>query len=51
MSGHESGGGGKEGGSVLGITEISEASKPVWEFLSNLITAFVNVFLGTQSHH
>lgn len=50
MSGHE-GGGGNEGGSVLGVTELEEASKPVWEFLANLITAFVNVFLGGNTTH
>lgn len=49
MSGHE-GGGGAEGG--VFVTEFKEVSKPVWEFLANLITAFVNVFLeGNTSHH
>lgn len=45
------GGGGKEEGSVFGIDELKEASTGVWNFLANLITAFVNVIVSTDSHH
>ena len=45
------GGGGKEEGGVFGVEEFEDASKEVWGFLANLITAFVNVFLATDSHH
>lgn len=45
------GGGGKEGGDVFMFDELKEASTGVWNFLANLITAFVNVFLATDSHH
>lgn len=46
------GGGGKEeGGIFTGQEELLEASTGVWNFLANLITAFVNVILDTGSHH
>lgn len=46
------GGGGKEEGGVFtGKEELENASRGVWEFLANLITAFVNTIVDTGSHH
>ena len=46
------GGGGKEGEGFPVFNELKEASKEVWNFLANLITALVNTILGTgQGHH
>ncbi len=41
------GGGGKEGG----VFHVEDHTKSVWGFLANLITAFVNVILGTDTSH
>lgn len=45
------GGGGKEGEGAFIYTELKKASDGFLSFIANLITAFVNVFVGTDSHH